>query len=341
MRAAYIENHGGPEVLKVGPVPDPSFSDNEVLVRVRYSALNHLDVWVRKGMPSLKLQYPHILCGDGAGVVEATGSQVTNVKKGDEVIIHPSVTCLRCEACLSRRESLCREMRILGEHINGTSAEFVKVPSANVFLKPQNMSFSDAASIGLVFTTAWQMVVHKAQIFPGQTVLIHSAGSGVSSAAIQIAKVFGAEVIATAGSEEKRKFAKELGADHVLPYEFADEVRKMTQKKGVDAILDHTGTDLWEKNILAVRAGGRIVICGATSGYAAQTDLRHIFYRQIEILGSTMGSKADFPILLGLFKSGKLRAVVDTIFPLDKVQAAHRQLEDRRVKGKILLALES
>lgn len=338
MRAAFISKHGGPEVLEVGELPVPEISSTEVLVRVKYGALNHLDIWVRMGLPGLSLTFPHVLGGDASGIVEKTGKEVSHVKEGDEVIVHPGLCCLRCERCLSGWESLCPDYGILGEHKSGTHAQFVKAPSANIFLKPKEISFEEAAAIPLVFTTAWQMV-KRARVKPGDTVLIHAAGSGVSSAAIQIAKLHGAEVIATASNGDKLKMAAVLGADHTIDYQRTDFVAGVRRiaPRGVDVILDHVGKDLWEKNIGLLKWGGKLVTCGATSGAVARIDLVQVFYRQLQILGSTMGSKGDFPTILDHIAKKRLQAVVDKKFSLKEVRQAHERLEHRAQFGKVLL----
>jgi NADPH:quinone reductase-like Zn-dependent oxidoreductase len=342
MLASYIRKNGGPDVIECGEVPTPVLGNNSVLVRVKNAALNHLDIWVRQGLPGVKLTFPHILCGDASGVVEKVSAGVTHVKPGDEVIVHPGVSCGRCERCLSGWESLCKHYEILGERIGGVASQWASVPSANVFIKPANLTFPEAASIPLVFTTAWQMVVNRAKVTPGDTVLVHAAGSGVSSAAIQIARLFDARVIATAGSAKKLELAKALGAEWTINYrteDFVKRVKELTAGKGVDAIIDHTGVDNWEKNIRAVRWGGKLVLCGSTSGPEVKLDLRQVFFRQIEILGSTMGSKGDFSKMLSLFDRGRLKPVVDKIFPLKETMEAHQYVERREQFGKVVLEI--
>ncbi len=340
MRAAFIENFGGPEVVKVGAAKDPSIKADEVLVRVHFAALNHLDIWVRRGLPGLQLEFPHILGGDAAGKVETKGNLVTGVEVGDEVIIHPGIACLKCESCLTGWESLCAGYRILGEHTNGTHAEYVVVPGANLFKKPTTISFSEAAAVPLVFTTAWQMV-KRAGLRPGQWVLVHAAGSGVSTATIQIARLFGTHIITTAGTDEKLKLALELGAEYVINYQNSDWTRelKKIRKGGVDVIFDHIGQKLWEANIRCLRWGGKLITCGATTGAQGTTDLAQVFYRQLSILGSTMGSKGDFPCILTLLAERRLRAVIDKSFPLNEARKAHERLEKREQFGKILLEM--
>ncbi len=339
MKAAYLKAHGGPEAVLYGEVATPEPGIGEVRVKVKTSALNHLDIWVRGGLPGLKLAFPHVLGSDASGTVETVGAGVTGFKAGDEVIVHPGLSCGRCEFCLGGWESVCPQYQILGEHVSGTHAEYVVAPAGNLFPKPARLSFDEAAAMPLVFTTAWQMLARRAQVQPAEVVVVHAAGSGVGSAGIQIAKVLGAKVIATAGSDAKLALARKLGADYTINYakeDFAKRTREIA-KRGADVIFDHLGKDYWSGNIRAVRNGGRIVLCGATSGPEAVTPLNHVFFRQIQILGSTMGSKADFPRILALFESGKLRSVVDKAFPLSEVKTALERMSDRKQAGKILL----
>lgn len=342
MKAAYLETHGGTEVLKYGEVPTPVPKPHEVLVRLKYSSLNHLDIWVRKGLP-IKLSYPHILGGDGAGIVEKVGEEVTRTKVGEAVIVHPSESCDHCAHCLMGIESLCEEYKILGENIAGTNAEYVCVPETSIFPKPTNLSFSEAASVGLVFTTAWQMLVERAHVKADQTVLVHASGSGVSLAGIQIATLFGAEVIATSRSKDKLKVAEKFGAKHLIDTEsedFSKVVRKISPK-GIDIIFDHVGKVFWERNIKCLKSGGALVTCGATSGHEAVTDLRHVFFRQLRILGSTMGNRRDFPKILGHLETGKLKSFVDREFSLSKTAQAHQYMEEGRQVGKVVLKISS
>ncbi|MBI4404960.1 MAG: zinc-binding dehydrogenase [Deltaproteobacteria bacterium] len=343
MRAAYLKSHGGPEVIEVGELPVPTISSTQVLVRIKFAALNHLDIWIRKGLP-FQLLYPHILGSDASGVVEQVGSEVKTIHPGDEVIVHPGISCMHCQSCLSGWESLCAGYKILGEQVSGTDAQFIAVPAVNIFPKPKGMTFEQAAAVGLVFTTAWQMLVRRAQVQAGDSVLIHAAGSGVSTAAIQIARLFGAEVIATAGSVKNLELATALGARYTINYkekDFVAEVRSVVGKAGVDMIVDHVGAALWDKNMKVLRRGGKIVTCGATSGFDARLDLRTVFFKQVQILGSTMGSKADFWRILREFELGFLRPVVDKVFALDDIRLAHQYIEDRKQSGKVLLKVES
>jgi NADPH:quinone reductase-like Zn-dependent oxidoreductase len=340
VKAAFIRQHGGIEALEVGELPLPTPGPGEVRVKVLYSSLNHLDLWIRGGIPGIHVSFPHILGSDAAGIVDSLGPGTTGFTAGDEVIIHPGLNCGKCPRCLDNWESLCPQYKILGEQVCGTNAEYVCVPAQNLFLKPKKISFQEAAALPLVFTTAWQMLVRRAQIQSGEFVLIHGAGSGVSTAGIQIAKLFQAEIAVTSGSDEKLKRAESLGARHLINYkkqDFGKEVRKL-KPGGPDIIFDHVGKDFWEKNIKCIAKGGRLVTCGATSGNQAVTDLNHVFFRQIQIQGSTMGSKLDFPLILSHVEAGSLRPVVDREFPLKDIALAHRRMSEQGQFGKILLS---
>ncbi|MFN3179457.1 MAG: zinc-binding dehydrogenase [Thermus sp.] len=343
MKAVVMEARGGPEVLKVAEVPTPEPGPKEVRIRVKAAALNHLDIWVRKGVASPKLPLPHILGADASGVVDAVGPGVTGFVPGDEVVVNPGLSCGHCERCLAGEDNLCPRYEILGEHRFGAYAEYLVVPEVNLLKKPQNLSFAEAAAIPLTFLTAWQMVVDKLQVRPGEDVLVMAAGSGVSVAAIQIAKLFGARVIATAGSEEKLRKAKELGADETVNYTHPDwpkEVRRLTGGKGADKVVDHTGALYFEGVIRATANGGRIAIAGASSGYEGTLPFAHVFFRQLSILGSTMGSKSRLFPILRFVEQGKLKPVVGQVLPLEEAAEGHRLLEERRVFGKVVLRVD-
>jgi NADPH:quinone reductase-like Zn-dependent oxidoreductase len=340
MKAVIIEQHGGPEVLREADVPLPTIKPNEVLVEVRACALNHLDIWARGGLPGIKIPLPHILGNDIAGVVREVGELVTWVTVGDEVLLQPGLSCEHCSQCLAGRDNSCLEYDILGYRRDGGYAEFVTAPGVNVIPKPKNLSWEEAAAVPLVTLTAWHMLVTRAKLQPGEDVLVHAAGSGVGSVGIQIAKLFGSRVIATAGSEEKRLRAKELGADEVIDYTLDDwpkEVRRITDKKGVDVVFEHTGTATWAGSIAALRNNGRLVTCGATSGFDARTDLRQVFYRQLSILGSFMGSKAELLEAMKFIELGRIRPIVDQALPLVEARRAHELIEDRAQFGKLVL----
>ncbi|HKO98617.1 MAG TPA: zinc-binding dehydrogenase [Pyrinomonadaceae bacterium] len=340
MKAVIFNQHGGPEVLQSAEVSDPKIKPNEVLVEVRACALNHLDVWARGGLPGIEIPLPHILGNDIAGVVREVGQLVDWVSAGDEVMLHPGVSCGHCGECLAGRDNLCRDYDILGYRRHGGYAELVAAPAVNVIPKPKNLSWEEAAALPLVTVTAWHMLVTRAALQPGEDVLIHAAGSGVGSVGIQIAKLRGARVIATASSDEKLAKAKELGADEVVNYSNADwprEVRRLTNKRGVDVVFEHTGAVTWPGSISSLKPNGRLVTCGATSGFAAQTDLRQVFYRHITILGSFMGSKAEMLEAMKFIESGRIRAVVDQVLPLAEARRAHELMEDRAQFGKLVL----
>lgn len=343
MRAAVVESWGDRSGLALSTLTDPIPRKGEVLIGIKVSGLNHLDVWVRKGLPFLKLTLPHVLGSDGAGIVERLGPGVQaaagadGLKVGDEVIVHPGLSCAQCENCHSGLESLCPQYKILGEHLWGTNAEKIVVPSGNVFAKPRAMSWEVAGTFGLVSTTAWQMI-ERASLKQGQIVLVHAAASGVSLVAIQLAKRVGARVFATAGSPEKLALANKMGAERAWLYtdpSLVPEIKSLTEGRGVDVILDHVGQDLWEFNIRNLKWGGRIVTCGATSGFDVKLDLRQIFYRQLQIIGSTMGSKTAFAPLIDLVSRGQIQIPIWKTFELKDIQHAHAALEDRKVMGKI------
>ena len=339
MSAMVLREHGGPEVLKLEELPLPEPGPGEARVRIRAVALNHIDIWVRRGGPAFKLEYPHRLGADISGEVDAVGPGVT-AKVGTKVCVHPAVSCMRCAACLGGHDNLCRFYKILGENTQGGYATHIVVPEVNLAPYPERLSFSDAAASLLPFLTAWQMIVHKARVEPGQTVLVQGGGSGVGVAAIQIAKLFGARVIVTASTPGKLERARTLGADAGIDYvnqDFVAECKALTDRRGVDAVIEHVGGEVFGKSIRAVRPGGRVVTCGATSGFHPELDLRHIFFRQVEVLGSTMGSKADLLAVLGHVAAGRLNPVVHAILPLAAAADGHRILESRAAFGKVVL----
>jgi NADPH:quinone reductase-like Zn-dependent oxidoreductase len=340
MKAMTLRQHGGPEVLTLEDLPAPEAGPGQVRVRVAAVALNHLDLWVRRGLPHLQLEYPFLLGADVAGTIDQLGPGVSGVCVGDEVVVNPGHSCGRCKDCLSGRDNLCRWYQLMGEDRSGGYGEQLVVPAQNVVPKPPSLSMAEAAAVPTTFLTAWQMLTRKAPVQPGDDVLVMAAGSGVGVAAVQLAKLRGARVIATASSDDKLARARALGADETINHKSQDlvaEVKRLTGKRGVDIVFEHVGAAVWQQVILATRRGGRIVTCGATSGWDARTDLRHVFFRQIEILGSTMGAKGDLFDILALIGAGRLRPVVDRTMPLASAQAAHRLLEERAAFGKIVL----
>jgi NADPH:quinone reductase-like Zn-dependent oxidoreductase len=340
--AMVMRATGGPEVLERATIELPEPGPREVRVRVRAVAVNHIDIWARRGLPHFRYDFPHRLGADIAGEVEALGPGARG-KVGDKILVNPGLSCGVCERCLAGQDNFCRSYRILGENTQGGYSRHIVVPDTNLLPMPQGLSFTLAAALPLCFLTAWQMVVKKADVRPGQTVLVQAAGSGVSSAAIQIAKMIGARVIATTSTDEKAARARELGADEVVNYttqDFVAECRRLTNKRGVDVVIEHVGGEVLAKSILAAAWGGRIVTCGATAGHTPTIDLRHVFFRQIEILGSTMGSKGDLFAVLRLVDEGRLRPVVDRVLPLWSAVEAHRLLEERKAFGKVVLEVD-
>ena len=340
MKATIFKQHGGPEVLEYADVPEPQVRSNEVLVEVKACALNHLDIFVRNGLPGIEIPLPHILGSDVAGVVREVGELVTWVKTGDEVMVQPGVSCGHCQACLSGQDNLCREYDMVGYRRDGGYAEFVAVPGVNIIPKPSALSWEEAAALPLVTVTAWHMLVTRANVQQGEDILVHAAGSGVGSVAIQIAKLRGARVITTASSDEKLAKARELGADETINYtgdDWPKEVRRLTDRKGVDVVVEHTGAATWPGSIAALKNNGRLVTCGATSGFDARTDLRQVFYRHLTLLGSFMGSKGELLEAMKFVAAGKIRAVVDRVLPLSEARQAHELIENRAQFGKIVL----
>ncbi len=334
---------GGPEVLQWGSFELPEPGPREVRVRVRAVALNHLDVWTRRGLPSLKYEFPHRLGSDVAGEIEALGPGARGVAVGQKVMVNPGLTCGVCDRCLDGDDNLCNKYRIMGENAQGGYSRHVNVPDTNIVPMPEGLSFTDAASFPLVSITAWQMVMRRAEVKIGQTVLVQAAGSGVSSMAIQLCKLMGARVIATTGTDEKARRARELGADDVINYtthDFLAECKRITNKRGVDAVIEHVGGDVFTKSIVAATRGGRVVTCGATSGFLPTVDLRQIFFRQVQVLGSTMGRKSDLLRVASLIAEKKIRPVVDRVLPLREARKAHEALEARQAFGKIVLQVE-
>lgn len=340
MRCVRIHEHGGPEVLTHEEIETPSIRADQALVRIRASAMNHLDIWVRRGVPGHPFPLPIIPGCDMAGVIEEVGDVVNGFEVGDEVVVSPGVFDPAERQCLSGRHSLSPSYGIFGETCDGGNAEFCAVPGVNLIKKPENLSFTEAASIPLAFLTAWHMLVDRCGIKPGQFVLVHAGGSGVGSAAIQIAKLHGAVVITTASSEAKLEKAAELGADHLVNYketDFSKEVRRITEKRGVDIVFEHTGEATWAGSLKSAAWGGKIVTCGATSGFTATSDLRMVFFKQLSILGSTMGSAGEVLDVMEHVAAGRLKPVVDREFPLSEVQDAHRYVEDRGQFGKVVI----
>lgn len=344
MRGFKISRHGGLEVLEWGDWPRPAPAANEVLVRVRACALNRLDLWVREGVPGHTFPLPLIPGSEIAGEVESAGDGVEGIEPGTPTLLAPGVSCGDCERCRADEDMLCRHYGILGEHRDGGYAEFVVVPARNVLPLPAGLSFAEAASLPLVFLTAWHMLDARAALRPGEDVLIHAAGSGVSSAGIQIAKLLGARhIVVTAGSHAKLDKALELGATHAIDYtrsDFVAETRAVVGKKGVEVVFDHVGGETFERSLGVLAWGGRAVLCGATTAATATINMRALFFKNQSILGSTMGSLAELRRLLEFVAAGSLAPVIDRTLPLERAREAQAALENREQFGKIVLTVD-
>jgi NADPH:quinone reductase-like Zn-dependent oxidoreductase len=340
MRAAIFREHGGPEVVTVADVPTPAPGPGEVRLAVRTAALNHLDLWVRRGLPNLKLPLPHVGGSDFAGVVESVGAAVTDWAPGAEVVINPSLPCLACPPCRAGATSLCDHYRILGEHLWGGLAEYAIVRSDRLHPKPAGLTWPEAAAFPLVFQTAWRALVTRAAVRPGETVLVLGGGGGVATAVIQIARLAGARVIAVTSSPERVEAVRRLGAHEVLNRNdgpWSKAVWALTGKRGADIVVDSVGPATWADSLRSARRGGRVVTYGATTGSHAETDLRQVYYRQLSVIGSTMADDGEFAAVLALVASGDLQPVVDRVLPLDQAAAAHAVLERGEVVGKVVV----
>ncbi len=346
MRAVLFRRHGGPEVMEVADIPTPVPGPGEVQIRVGAVALNHIDLWMRRGLPAMKIALPHVPGGDVCGTISAIGDGIGDLDVGLRVVVNPGLSCGRCRECLGGRDNLCAAFRMLGEHTQGGMAEYVVVPATNVVPVPRDrvpLADSHLAAIPISFITAWQMLVDKAAVRHGETVLVLGAGSGVGVAAIQIAKLFGARVIAAASTDGKVGAARALGADDGINYISEDlvaAVKRLTSRRGADVVIEHTGAATFAKSVVVAARGGRIVTCGATDGYEAVLNLRHVFWRQLSILGSTLAPKSVLFDVVDRIAAGQLRPVVHRVLPFGDIAAAHRALEAREVFGKIVLTLD-
>jgi NADPH:quinone reductase-like Zn-dependent oxidoreductase len=338
MKSVRFHAHGGSSVLVHEDAPDPVVRPGWVVVRVRACALNHLDLWQRRGLDRVSIPLPHISGADIAGEIADAGDSGAPV--GQRVMLQPGLSCGRCPKCLAGDDNFCARYDVLGYQSDGGYAEYVTVPAANLIPIPDHVTDVDAAAFPLSFLTAWQMLFTRARLTPADTVLVLAAGSGVGQAAIQLAKAFHARVIATAGTDAKLTRARELGADEVVNHyrdDLVSTVRSLTANRGVDLVVEHVGTATWEKSVRCLARGGRVVTCGATTGYQASLDLRHLFARQLSLLGSYMGAKSELLQAAGLFFKGVVRPAVDRTFPLAEAAQAQMRLESSEQFGKIVL----
>jgi len=341
MKALAFHEFGGPDKLKYEDVPDPTIKPNEVLVRVRACALNHLDLFVREGIPALKTPLPFWTGCDIAGEVAEVGAEVQGVKPGTRVAVNPNLTCGRCEFCAQGEDSLCVRYGILGEHVLGGLAEYVAVRGDNVLPLPASVSFEAAASFVLTNMTAWRMVVTQGQVRPGQDVLVIGVGGGVSSTAVQIARLCGARVIVTSSDDAKLEKAKALGAEVGINYktnpDWAKQVFEATAKRGVDVVIENVGAATWKDSIRSLKGGGRLVTCGSTSGPVGETIIPLVFWKQVHLIGSTMANRKEFHDVMGQFFAGRLKAIIDEVVPLKDGAAAQQRLAEGKQFGKIVL----
>jgi NADPH:quinone reductase-like Zn-dependent oxidoreductase len=341
VRAAVIERHGGPEVIESREWPDPKPAPGEILVRVRACALNHRDIWVRRGLREQRL--PLILGADVAGEVVSSPGGRGDLAVGTRVVLKPTLTCGRCEFCAAGRDNACVAIRLLGGAVDGGYAELISVPRANVFPMPPPLSFAEAAAVPVVFLTAWHMLVTRAVLRPGETVLVVGGASGVGSAAIQVARVNGARVLATAGGEAKRSRARALGAEHAIDHHregIAAEVRRLTDGRGADVVVDHVGAATWSESLKALARGGRLVVCGNTTGNDVVLPLLQFYGQNQTIHGAFIGTAGEFGALLRAFATGLFRPVIDAVLPLSAAAEAHRRLEQGDHFGKIVLTTD-
>lgn len=345
MRALTLTGTGGLEHLVMGEVPIPEIrTPDDVLVRVRAAALNRLDLWMTGGLPNVSPVFPFVVGSDGAGVVEQVGEGVRTVRPGDRVMINPGISCGSCLACVEGEEPLCRDFRILGEHVSGAAAEYVVVPAGNLGPVPDGMGWPEAAGFSLATLTAWRMLVARARLLAGETALVWGIGGGVSLAALKIINLLGGRAIVTSGSEAKLERARELGAAAALHHGRDDvvaEVRRLTGGRGADVVVESVGEQTWANSLRALRKGGRVVVCGATTGPSAGFDLRRLFWNQWSILGSTMGSRREYAEIVRLAHQGRLWPVVDRVVSLTDGAAAYARMQRGEQTGKLVLEVST
>jgi NADPH2:quinone reductase len=344
MKAVQFTEHGDRDVIEYGDFPDPDPGRNEVLVDVKAGALNHLDVWTRKGLPGIDLEMPHIPGSDGAGEVVEVGEGVTRFEPGDRVALSAGVSCGDCEYCRHGEHSLCVRFHIIGEHVRGVHSELAAIPEDNLLEVPEGVPWETAAAAPLVFQTAWRMLISRAELTPGEDVLVLGASGGVGHAAVQIADYAGANVYATGSSEEKLQHARDLGAQAAFDYteeDFADRIREETGKRGVDVVVDHVGAATWQDSLASLAKGGRVVTCGATTGGNPETDINRIFWNQLQVIGSTMASKGEADDVMELVWDGTFEPAIREVLPMSEAARAHELLEEREGFGKVVVKPDS
>ncbi len=344
MKAVQFSEHGDRDVLEYTDHPDPSAGRGEVVVDIKAGALNHLDIWTRRGLPGLNPDMPHIPGSDGAGVVVETGEGVTRFSEGDRVALSAGVSCGKCEFCRDGEEPMCVNYSVIGEHITGIHSEFASIPEDNLVEVPEDVDWITAAAAPLVFQTAWRMMMTRGELRQGESVLVHGASGGVGHAAIQIADHAGCRVFATSSSEEKLRMAMEKGADVMINYEeeeFHRAVREETDGRGVDMVVDHIGRATWKNSLKSLAKGGRLVTCGATTGGSPETDINRIFWNQIKIIGSTMATPGEVDDVLDLVWSGEMHPEIRDVLPMSEIDEAHRLLEEREGFGKVVVKPDS
>jgi NADPH:quinone reductase-like Zn-dependent oxidoreductase len=344
MKAVQFSDHGDRSVIEYDELADPTPDRDEVLVDVKAGALNHLDVWTRKGLPGIDLEMPHIPGSDGAGVVLEVGEDVTRFEPGDRVAVSAGVYCGKCEYCRHGEYSMCVDYHIIGEHVRGVHSERAAVPEDNLVEVPSGVEWETAAAAPLVFQTAWRMLLTRGDVSPGEDVLVLGASGGVGHAAVQIADYAGANVYATASSNEKLEYAAEVGADHTINYEaddFAAEIRELTGKRGVDVVVDHVGAATWRDSLSSLAKGGRVMTCGATTGGTPETDINRIFWNQLQVIGSTMANPGEVDDVLELVWDGTFEPRIREVFPMSETGRAHEMLEEREGFGKVVVVPDS
>lgn len=338
MKAVRIHQHGGLDVLKYEDIPMPNINQNQCLIKIKAAALNHLDIWVRKGFPGVPL--PMIMGSDGAGVIEEIGTNISEFSVGNRVLIQPLTYCGTCRWCKQNEENYCEKWGIFGENQDGTQCEYMAIDADHLRIIPSGMSFEEAAAFPLVAETAYAMLIDRANIQEGETVFVWGASSGVGSMAIQIAKAMGCKVLTTVGNVKKRDFAEKLGADLIVNYNdenISKIVKEFTGRQGVDVVVEHVGTKTWETSLRILGRGGRIVTCGATTGSEAKFDIRRLFYNQQSILGSTMGNVKSLESALAMYRNGDIKPIVDKCFKMSEIRKAHEYLENGNQMGKVIV----